>query len=87
MSDSSDELVVVGPGVLGLLAARLYRAAHPAARLTLKFRRADPSRAARLQSEGFTVISSEGGEAATAPRLLFCAPPTGNPVTVQMIRG
>ena len=47
MSDSSDELVVVGPGVLGLQAARLYRAAPPAARVTLKFRRADPSRAAR----------------------------------------
>ena len=82
MSDSADELVVVGPGVLGLLAARMYRDAHPAARVTLKFRRADPSRAAGLQSEGFTVISSEGGEAATAPRLLFCAPPTGNSVIV-----
>ena len=72
------DLLVVGAGVLGLLVARTWRTSQPAARVYLKFRTEKAERRAELEREGFTVISEEGGEACSAPLVVFCAPPTGN---------
>ena len=47
-------------------------------------RTADPQRSAALEQEGFSVISSEGGEQRRAGLVVFCAPPTGNPDYAQV---
>ena len=49
-------------------------------------RTADPQRSAALEQEGFSVISSEGGEQRRAGLVVFCAPPTGNPDYAQVGR-
>ena len=72
------DLLVVGAGVLGMLVARTWRQSTPGARVTLKFRTEKAERRAELEREGFSVISGEGGEACSAPLVVFCAPPTGN---------
>ena len=73
------DLVVVGAGSLGMLVARHWRQTHPGAQVTLKFRSEEGERRRRLEAEGFSVISKAGGEACSAPLVVFCAPPTGNP--------
>eukprot|EP00090_Calanus_glacialis_P046576 TRINITY_DN9220_c0_g1_i1.p1 TRINITY_DN9220_c0_g1~~TRINITY_DN9220_c0_g1_i1.p1 ORF type:complete len:270 (-),score=82.18 TRINITY_DN9220_c0_g1_i1:118-927(-) len=73
------DLLIAGAGHLGLLVARQWRAAHPEARVTLKFRSNNQGRSQSLVNAGFSVISQEGGESCSAPLVVFCAPPTGNP--------
>ena len=68
-----------------MLVARHWRQSHPTARVTLKFRSEEAERSSQLTREGFSVISSAGGEA-TAPLVVFCAPPTGNTDYAQDIR-
>ena len=80
------DLLVVGPGVLGLLVARAWSRSQPGARVTLKFRTEKAERRTELEREGFSVISEEGGEPCSAPLVVFCAPPTGNPHYAENIK-
>lgn len=73
------DLLIAGAGHLGSLVARQWRTAHPQARVTLKFRSNNQERSQTLVKEGYNVISQEGGESCSAPLVVFCAPPTGNP--------
>ena len=80
------DLLVVGAGVLGMLVARAWSQAQPKARVTLKFRTEKAERRAELEREGFSVISAERGESCSAPLVVFCAPPTGNPHYAEDIK-
>jgi len=80
------DLLIAGAGHLGCLVARQWRAAHPGARVTLKYRSNNIERSNTLTEEGFSVISQEGGEPCTSPLVVFCAPPTGNPAYAQDIK-
>jgi len=72
--------------VLGMLVARQWVAAYPGTKVTIKYRSSNKEREETLAKEGFSVISQEGGEPYTAPLVVFCAPPTGNPNYAEDIK-
>ena len=80
------DLLVIGAGQLGRLVANAWKSSHPRSKVTLKFRSFNKDRKQALESEGFCVISQEKGEACSAPLVVFCAPPTGNPDYVKDIK-
>ena len=79
-------ILIIGAGQLGRLVADEWKSLHPKSKVTLKFRSHNLERQQALEREGFSVISQEKGETCTAPLIVFCAPPTGNPDYVQDIR-
>jgi len=83
---SMSDLLVIGAGQLGRLVANTWKSSYPESRVTLKFRSLVRERKQALEKEGFTVISQEEGDPCSAPLVVFCAPPTGNPDYVQDIR-
>eukprot|EP00092_Neocalanus_flemingeri_P038517 GFUD01041935.1.p1 GENE.GFUD01041935.1~~GFUD01041935.1.p1 ORF type:complete len:279 (+),score=79.95 GFUD01041935.1:34-870(+) len=90
MSDQVPKLLIVGAGQLGLLVARQWKAAHPGASVSLKFRSDNLERSQTLEKEDFHVFSQEGGigggNDCLAPLVVFCAPPTGNPDYAEDIK-
>jgi len=80
------DLLVAGGGVLGMMVARQWVTAYPGTRVTIKYRSNNKEREDTLAKEGFTVISQEGGEPCSAPLVVFCAPPTGNPDYAEDIK-
>ena len=58
MSGGGD-LLIVGPGRLGLLVAALWRQQQHAARVLLKFRSEDPQRTRDLEQQGYVVLPPE----------------------------
>merc|ERR1719370_1715224 len=61
-----------------MLVARAWRESHAEAKILLKFRSDNPERRDQLAAEGFLVPSPEDNDL-LADRVVFCAPPTGNP--------
>jgi len=80
------DLLICGGGVLGMMVARQWVTAYPGTRVTIKYRRNNKERRDTLGKEEFTVISQEGGETCSAPLVVFCAPPTGNPEYAEDIK-
>jgi len=74
------DLLVIGPGRLGMLVARGWRDRNPNAKIFLKFNSENPERSSKMCEEGFIVFSSvNDNPECRADRIVFCAPPTGNP--------
>jgi len=72
------DLLVIGPGRLGMLVARAWRESHAEAKILLKFRSDNAERRDQLTAEGFLVPSPDDNDL-SADQVVFCAPPTGNP--------
>lgn len=70
---------MIGPGRLGLLVAQRWRRAESAANIFLKFRSENEERTKALTAEGFKVITEGKDDDVRVERVVFCAPPTGNP--------
>lgn len=80
----ADDLLVIGPGVLGGLVAARWAAAHPAARVVGQTN--SDAAHARLASLGVAPRVNADAEAVTGeagkgpwPHVLFSAPPSGSP--------
>ena len=53
------DLLVIGPGRLGMLVARAWQSAVPSSTIHLKFRSANEARKEALAGEGLHVLSEE----------------------------
>ena len=53
------DLLVIGPGRLGMLVAQNWQKSAENCKIFLKFRSANDERKERLTKEGFTVLSEE----------------------------
>jgi len=76
------DLLVIGPGRLGMLVAQNWQKSAENCKIFLKFRSANDERKERLTKEGFTVLSEEE-ETPEVDFIVFCAPPTGNETYAQ----
>lgn len=86
------DLLIVGPGRLGLLVAGLWRQRlqqlpqeEAGSGVHLKFRSENVERSRQMEQQGYIVLPPNNGGSDPAPaeegkfsRVVFCAPPTGN---------
>jgi len=74
------DILVIGPGRLGLIVARAWQQQNGSSTISLKFRSDNEERSSALTAEGFKVLSDQtDSQDLKVDRIVFCAPPTGNP--------
>jgi len=70
------DLLIIGPGRLGLLIASGFKLLAPESRIFLKFRSDNADRTKKLEADGFSVLTNN--QDIQVENVVFCAPPTGN---------
>lgn len=70
------DLLIIGPGRLGLLIASGFKLLAPESKVFLKFRSDDVDRKKRMEADGFAVLANN--QDIKVENVVFCAPPTGN---------
>lgn len=84
-SPAQDDLLIVGPGVLGAYAGLLWKARHPSA--TVVAQTNTPTRHPALASLGLATRTGEEAGGERYGKVLFAAPPSGSADYVGAIKG
>ncbi|XP_023330400.1 uncharacterized protein LOC111702851 [Eurytemora carolleeae] len=71
------DLLVLGPGRLGIRIAQKWQSEYPSSNIYLKFKSENPERSKEMEEKGFKVLSE--GSDIKVNKVVFCAPPHGNP--------